>query len=185
MITIQLFDKSNQQYKKEAAELLAKAFPHAYADCAFEEMEECLDSERIAIMAVSDGHLVGFVGAAPAYEYAWELHPLFVQEEFRAQGVGTKLVQALEQACADRGVITLYLGTDDEFGETSLSNTDLYLDTYDKMRDIKNLKRHPFTFYQKAGYKIVGVIPDANGVGKPDIYMAKRLDSICAIKLSE
>jgi aminoglycoside 6'-N-acetyltransferase I len=30
-------------------------------------------------------------------------------------------------------------------------------------------------FYQKLGYVIVGVIPDANGPGKPDIMMAKRV----------
>ena len=30
-------------------------------------------------------------------------------------------------------------------------------------------------FYQKLGYEIVGLIPDANGPGKPDIMMARRL----------
>jgi len=32
-----------------------------------------------------------------------------------------------------------------------------------------------FTFYKKLGYKIVNVIPEANGIGKPDILMAKRI----------
>jgi aminoglycoside 6'-N-acetyltransferase I len=40
---------------------------------------------------------------------------------------------------------------------------------------IRNLKRHPYEFYHKQGYAIVGVIPDANGLGKPDIMMAKRV----------
>lgn len=177
MISISLFDKGNQQYRKEAVEILAQTFPHAYKDCAVEAIEECLEEERIAIMAVENGHLVGFIGATPTYEYAWELHPLFVRKDFRSQGIGTRLIQALEKECADRGVITLYLGADDEFEQTSLGNTDLYLDTYEKMKNIKNLKRHPFEFYQKLGYKIVGVIPDANGMGKPDIFMAKRLES--------
>jgi aminoglycoside 6'-N-acetyltransferase I len=30
--------------------------------------------------------------------------------------------------------------------------------------------------YGKVGYYVVGVVPDANGFGKPDILMAKRLD---------
>jgi aminoglycoside 6'-N-acetyltransferase I len=37
------------------------------------------------------------------------------------------------------------------------------------------LRGHPYEFYQKMGFAIVGVMPDANGIGKPDIYMAKRL----------
>ena len=30
-------------------------------------------------------------------------------------------------------------------------------------------------FYLRVGFHIVGVIPDANGFGKPDILMAKRI----------
>jgi len=32
-----------------------------------------------------------------------------------------------------------------------------------------------YEFYQKLGFVIVGVMPDANSVGKPDIYLAKRV----------
>jgi len=27
----------------------------------------------------------------------------------------------------------------------------------------------------RCGYRLVGVMPDANGYGKPDLYLAKRL----------
>lgn len=172
---ILFFDKENISLIREAADILADNFPHAYGDCALEEVEECLEDEKIAMMAVEDGHLSGFIGAIPRYDYAWELHPLVVRKDCQLRGVGTSLVHALEKECSSRGALTVYLGTDDEFGETSLGNTDLYNDTYVKMRDIKNLKRHPFEFYQKLGYRIVGVIPDANGLGKPDIFMAKRM----------
>ena len=176
MINISLFDKNNNYYKKEAADLLAEIFPHAYSDCATEEIDECLGRERVAIMAVKDGRLVGFVGAGPHYDgNVWELHPLVVKAEYQFQGIGTKLVEALEKECRLRGGITIYLGTDDEFEETTLGGVDLYDDTYEKMANIKNLKNHPYEFYQKNGYKIVGIVPDANGVGKPDIMMAKRI----------
>ena len=169
------FDRQNPQLRQQAAQLLADCFPHAYADCAAEQIDACLDSERLAFMAIEDGQLAGFVGAIPQYSHAWELHPLAVRADCRGQGIGAALLQALEAECARRGVLTLFLGTDDEFYEASLSASNLFYETYQKMAQAKNLAQHPFTFYQKCGYQIVGVIPDANGLRKPDILMAKSL----------
>jgi aminoglycoside 6'-N-acetyltransferase I len=53
---------------------------------------------------------------------------------------------------------------------------DLYPDVLEHLANIKNLRGHPYEFYQKIGFSIVGVMPDANGPGKPDIYMAKRVE---------
>ena len=38
-----------------------------------------------------------------------------------------------------------------------------------------NWNLHPYEFYQKQGFVIIGVMPDANGLGKPDILMAKSV----------
>jgi aminoglycoside 6'-N-acetyltransferase I len=45
----------------------------------------------------------------------------------------------------------------------------------ENLSNIKNLRRHPFESYQKSGFVLTGVIPDANGFGKPDILMCKRV----------
>lgn len=76
---------------------------------------------------------------------------------------------------SERGAHTLYLGTDDEANLTSLGGVDLYPDVLSHVASIRNLGRHPYGFYLKQGFEIVGVMPDANGPGKPDIYMARRV----------
>jgi aminoglycoside 6'-N-acetyltransferase I len=58
---------------------------------------------------------------------------------------------------------------------TTLAGVNLYPDVWEHVAQIKNLRGHPYEFYQKLGFVIVGVLPDANGPGKPDIYMAKPL----------
>jgi aminoglycoside 6'-N-acetyltransferase I len=90
---------------------------------------------------------------------------------------GHALVADLEERVHERGALTLWLGTDDEDDRTTLSAVDLYPNPLEHLARIRNLRGHPYEFYQKMGFVIVGVMPDANGWGKPDIYMAKRVGS--------
>ena len=141
-----------------------------------EEVDECLDPESILLVALDESDkLLGWIGGHEEYDFAWELHPLVVAPAVQRQGVGRALVAALEKRIKATGATTIYLGSDDETNQTSLGGVDLYPDPFDHIRNIKNLRDHPFEFYQKCGYVITGVIPDANGPGKPDIMMAKRI----------
>jgi aminoglycoside 6'-N-acetyltransferase I len=90
--------------------------------------------------------------------------------------VGRALVRDLERLVGERGGLTLWAGSDDEHGETSLSGVDLYADIPGSIQGIRNLRGHPYDFYLKLGFRIVGVMPDANGRGKPDIFLAKRVE---------
>ena len=175
-MTILPLDTTNQNLITQIKALLTTTFAcYVAPEDAQEEMDSILEAERICLVAVEGDKLLGFVGAIPQYSHAWELHPLAVDELYRKQGIGKALVLALEQLLAPQGVLTIYLGTDDEEFETSLSQGNLFEDTYAKIAQIENPGNHPYAFYQKCGYKIVGVIPDANGIGKPDIFMAKRI----------
>jgi aminoglycoside 6'-N-acetyltransferase I len=168
---------------QQAAALLVSAFrqhwPNAWPDldAALEEVHDCLQPDYICLAAVDEeGGLLGWIGARPAYGVTgWELHPLLVDPARQGAGIGRALTLALEAAVRGRGGVTLFLGSDDEDGMTSLAGVDLYPDIAGHIAGIRNLKRHPYEFYQKVGYVIVGVIPDANGIGKPDILMAKRV----------
>lgn len=144
---------------------------------AVEEIAEALAPGKVCLAAVDDDGetVLGWIGGQHEYALVWELHPLAVAPAHQRQGVGRALVAELETRVRALGGLTLRLGTDDEDNQTSLSGADLYTDLWAQIRDIKNLRGHPFEFYQRCGYTIVGVIPDANAPGKPDILMAKRL----------
>ena len=146
-------------------------------DSARQEVLESLNEERISRVAVDESSsVVGWIGCIPTYSgRVWEIHPLVVAAQYRRRGVGRALVRDLETVASRRGALTLWAGSDDENDETSLSAVNLYDDFPGAIRDIRNLKGHPYEFYLCIGFKIVGVMPDANGVGKPDIFLAKRV----------
>ncbi len=167
---------------ERAAELLVEGFgdkwPNAWPDIesARHEVAEMLITERVCRAAVEDGKVVGWVGAIPGYaNVAWELHPLVVDPRRRDEGIGRALVKDVEAQARLRGAVTLFLGTDDEDGSTSIGGIDLYPDLALHIASLHSNLGHPLEFYRKVGYVVVGVIPDANGPGKPDILMAKRL----------
>lgn len=174
---------TDEKFIQQAAQLLMDAFrehwPEAWPtlEDGLEEVNEWFEDERICRAAVDDaGKLLGFIGGIPQYEgNVWELHPLAVQPSMQGMGIGKALVIDFEEQVKLKGGLTITLGSDDEDNMTSLSNIDLYENLWDQVKNIKNIKGHPFEFYQKMGYVITGVVPDANGRGKPDILMSKRV----------
>lgn len=171
----------NEKTIRQAAELLVHYFSHLPSgwhtlEEAFQEVRESLAPGRISRVAVDEkGDLLGWIGGIPAYHgKAWELHPIVVRPDSQRKGIGRALVSDLERLTRERGALTLFVGTDDEDDRTNLSGVDLYPDVLGHAAKIRNLRGHPFEFYQKCGFVIVGVLPDANGFGRPDIFMAKR-----------
>jgi len=175
--------EGNDRLIQQAAQLLVDAFREHWADAwpsledGLREVHEMLEAERICRAAIdNEGNLIGLIGGIPQYDgLVWELHPLAVQPDMQGKGIGKTLVKDFEEQVSSRGGLTITLGSDDEDNMTSLSGVDLYENLWDKVKDIRNLKYHPFEFYQKMGYVITGIVPDANGVGKPDIIMSKRV----------
>jgi aminoglycoside 6'-N-acetyltransferase I len=142
------------------------------------EVLSSLAPEKISRVAVDQAAgVVGWVGAMPSYDgVVWELHPLAVAEAWRRRGLGRALVEDLEGQARRRGGITLWLGSDDELGETTMGGVDVYADVAGAIREFRKIRGgHPSEFYFRLGFRIVGVMPDANGPGKPDIFFAKRL----------
>ena len=143
-----------------------------------QEVSASLASDRVSRVALdASGRVVGWVGAISMYDgHVWELHPLAVAESHRRRGIGSALVRDLEHVVAGRGALTLWLGSDDEHDETSAGGVDLYADVPGAIRDFRKLRgEHPAEFYLRLGFRVTGIMPDANGRGKPDIFFAKRV----------
>jgi aminoglycoside 6'-N-acetyltransferase I len=175
-------EPGDEETVRRTAILLVEGFkdnwPDAWpeVDVALQEVRESFGEGRISRVAVGeDGAVLGWIGGIPSYGgKVWELHPLVVCPDLQRRGIGRALVADLEERVRERGGLTIWLGTDDETGMTTLSGVDLYPNVLEHLAKMRNLRNHPYEFYQKLGYSIIGAMPDANGPGKPDIYMAKR-----------
>lgn len=173
----------NPQLMLQAAQLLVDGFAEHWPDAwptldeAIEEVEGMLAEDRLCRIALdANEQVLGWIGGIPEYDgLVWELHPMVVRQDLRGQGIGRALVDDLEAQVKSRDGLTIMLGTDDEDGMTTLTSVNLYDNLPEKIASIRNLKGHPYEFYQKCGFTIIGVIPDANGRGKPDILMAKQV----------
>jgi aminoglycoside 6'-N-acetyltransferase I len=175
---------AEEEQRQEAVRILLAALVHvpsAWRDIqsAAEEVRSFEDNpERFALLGVEAGAVRGWIGAIRHTRTSWELHPLVVDPKCQRQGWGTRLVSGLEETARAEGVVAIWLGTDDDFGGTNIYGRDLYPDVLEQMIGLRPTTGHPFTFYQRLGYTVCGVLPDADGIGKHDILMAKRVAQV-------
>lgn len=163
----------------QAAQILTDSLPIGWPTLqdALEEINKLLFSENTLLVAVENDIVLGWGGILPEYNgNVYEIHPLAVCSDRQKQGIGRSIVTVLENEARKLGGLTIHVGADDERGngEASFANVDLYDDLPGKI-----INFFPGTyqsgFYLKLGYKIIGVMPNANGIGKHDIYFGKRL----------
>ena len=168
---------------KQAAEILYVTFTGADRNRwlknqkeAFDEVKECIEKPNICIGIKTGNELVGWAGIRPMYEKTWELHPMAIKGEYQGKSYGRMLLKEIEERAYLNGIIGLVVGSDDETNSTSVSEKEINGENiFEAIKNIKNHKCHPFEFYQKCGYSIVGLIPNANGQNKPDIWLWKDI----------
>jgi GNAT superfamily N-acetyltransferase len=167
---------------EQVAALLVDFAPNQAAawedlESAKDTVDETLDEDSIARVALNDaGNVIGFAAAAPQYSHAWELHPVVVARDEQHRGVGRALVTDLEELVAAEGGLTVYLGADDLDAATSLADDELFPGVLDAAADVQVRKRrHPIGFFLHLGYEVIGVIPDANGPGRPDVWLGRSV----------
>jgi len=133
-------------------------------------------ASNISLVATIDQSVIGWVAANPQYHgHAWELHPLVVAPAYRRRGVARTLVEQLIFQLRGRGASTVFVWCDDEIGSTSLAHTTLYPEPIHYTAHFHASPPHASLFYCSVGFALCGVLPDANGIGKPDILFARRV----------
>jgi aminoglycoside 6'-N-acetyltransferase I len=143
---------------------------------ALEEVEESISDENISIGIKVNNQLIGWVGLIPMYEKTWELHPMAIIPKYQGKGYGKILLNEMENIAREKGIIGIFAGSDDETNKTSLSGKDITGENiFEEIKNIKNYRNHPYEFYVKCGYSIIGIIPNANGSKKPDILLWKDI----------
>lgn len=170
---------NNEKYIEQCAALLISNFntiPNM--ETALDIVRRSLDDSKINLISINDkNEILGWICGIENYNlHVWEIQPLVVKESFQNKGLGRLLLSEFDKEVYKRNGVTIILGIQDENHETSLSDVDIYDNTLKKIKKIKNLKHNPYEFYLKNGFTIVGVIPDSNGIGKPDILMSKRVN---------
>jgi len=166
----------------EAARIMREALVHlpsaynAPGEAEAEVAQRSADSDWLGHAALEGERLVGWIGAIRTYGHGWEIHPLVVAPDRQRRGIGSALLVALEARARREGVLTLFLGSDDDYGGTSLFGRNLWPDVLSHVAAAEATARgHALTFYRRHGYEVVGLLPDVNGAGRPDILLAKRL----------
>jgi ribosomal protein S18 acetylase RimI-like enzyme len=102
------------------------------------------------------GRVLSYIcfGPTPMTEQTWDLYWLATHPEARGQGLGTRLVRAMEAELAAKGSCIVRV-------ETS------QMEAYGAAR----------SFYARAGYSEMGRIPDFYKPGDDLIILAKRLEA--------
>ena len=184
MIDLITLDECNAEPKAELIDALAKITFNAFADTAPTWLPT-LEHARAQVLSAAAGdgqarvamageRAVGWIGLKPG-KRVWEIHPIAVDPAQQGLGVGRLLVDAAVTSAREADALTLFASTSDEIGSTSLFEADLFDAPWQAMRDLRVTGPSPVSFWQKVGFTVVGVLPDAEGTGKPSIQLARTL----------
>ena len=181
MVIVEFDDLAPEDWAR-AADVLRAAqarLPSGHAEPGAAEAEvelRRLQDEWLGYAALEGEDLAGWIGALRTYSHGWEIHPLVVAPARQRRGVGSALLAALEGRARAEGVLTLFLASDDDYGGTTLFGRDAWPDVLGAARGAApTAAGHALGFFRRHGFEVVGLLPDVNGAGKPDLLMAKRL----------
>lgn len=178
MRLVTLTDLSPTQVESLAAMTFEAAKQHSPGwlptlEKAQEEISDALAPGREHRVVLGGNEPLGWIAGWHQWGRVWEVHPLMVSPEYQHKGVGRRLVAEIESAIWRHGALTIVVGTSDMTNATTVSGIDLYQDPLKALQNLQCVRAHPVGFWQRVGYKVVGIVPDGETIGKPSITLAK------------
>ena len=173
-----LVEAMDDRFDEQAALLLQMVYPHLLytEEEAMFEVQKVSADGSVFIVYVENDLVQGFIAARPTHgTTGYELYPHVVMPDYQGKGIGTTLLEMLETELKRREASVLFMAVEDEVGQTSLYGEALFQNPTIAFQSVDVASDHPIAFYQKHGFRITGVIPDAFGEGRPDIILAKSL----------
>jgi aminoglycoside 6'-N-acetyltransferase I len=144
-------------------------------DACLQEVRDSFEpGKRSRVCLDENDCAVGWIGAIED-EDVWEIHPIAVAPNSQRNGLGYRLVEDICTMARESGAVAVCAGTSDEVNATSFSQVDLYNGVSDALKDFTVPPDHAINFWLRAGFSIVGVEPDGEGLGKPSIHFSKRI----------
>jgi len=163
------------QVAYEASQSISKIWLPT-VEAAIEEVHESLEREGISQVMLDGDQVAAWIRASLQFSgRVVEIHPLIVARAYQGKGLGRRMVNQVEAWTRQQGALTLWIGTSDETNATSLAGVDLYENPGTAIANFQQVAPHPCGFWLRLGFRIVGILPDAEGIGKPSIMMAKPL----------
>lgn len=163
------------QVAYEASQSISKIWLPS-VEAALEEVYESLEREGISQVLLDGNRVAAWIGASLQFSgRVVEIHPLIVARAYQGKGLGRQMVNHVEAWARQQGAFTLWIGTSDKTHATSLSGVNLYENPGIAISSFHQVAPHPCGFWLRLGFRIVGVLPDAEGFGKPSIMMAQPL----------
>lgn len=165
----------------EVRELMRRVFTWGtFEDAAKADsvIQASFRDEAVSRIARAGGRIIGLSFASLFPGESIFVHWLGVDPDVQRSGVGTALLDDAERIGRAAGAACLALSTGDDHPHravTTLGRRDIWSDPLGALRDVQTLERHPLDFYTRLGFTVCGVIPDANGPGKPEIYLARPI----------
>ncbi|MBD3278528.1 MAG: GNAT family N-acetyltransferase [Candidatus Aegiribacteria sp.] len=156
-VDLQIGFEENAGRKQQIADDILRSLPRWFGiEEAIVEYVESVKELPFITLTLSD-RAVGFCALRINYDISADLYVLGILEDFHGMGMGTRMVEFIQDYCRDKGIRYMTVKTLSE-----------------KHPDTNYIKTRKF--YEKCGFRPLEDFPELWGENSPCLYMLKEVE---------